>query len=339
MAPMTRNRAHADGTPGGLAAEYYRQRAGAGLIITEAAQISSMGKGYLDTPGIHAESHVEAWKDITGAVHDAGGRIYLQLWHVGRISHTSLLPNGASPLAPSAVRANSQTYTAKGFEDTSSPVAMTADDIGQTLDDYAAAAANAVEAGFDGVEIHGANGYLIDQFIADTTNRRDDDYGGSVGNRLRFLGEVVDAVTSEISAGRTGLRLSPLGGPNDISDSDPEAVYGAAVEALAGRGLSYLHFVERMTPGITSEQLALLERLAAKWDGVFVTNGQFDASEAAEWIASGRADAVAFGKPFISNPDLPARFAKRAPLNEWDQSTFYGGGAEGYIDYPPLDAG
>ena len=337
MAPLTRNRAHADGTPGELAIEYYRQRAGAGLIISEATQISPMGKGYLDTPGIHEANHVEAWKKITDAVHDEDGRIYLQLWHVGRISHTSLLPDGASPVSASAIRARSQTFTANGFEDTSEPVALSLDDIRQTLDDYAAAAANAVKAGFDGVEIHGANGYLIDQFIADGTNRRDDDYGGSIENRTRFLREVVDAVTSEISAGRTGLRLSPLGGPNDISDSNPEAAYGRAIESLAARGLSYLHFVERMSPDVTPEQLALLERLATKWAGAFVANGQFSAAEAAEWISAGKTDAVAFGKPFISNPDLPARFAKGAALNDWDQSTFYGGGAEGYIDYPLLD--
>ncbi|RFB05555.1 alkene reductase [Parvularcula marina] len=336
MAPLTRNRAHEDGTPSELAIDYYRQRASAGLIITEASQISAMGKGYLDTPGIHENSHVEGWKKITEAVHEAGGRIAIQLWHVGRISHTSLLPGGASPLAPSVVRAKTQTFTKNGFEDVSEPQAMSLDQIRQTIDDYARAARLAVKAGFDGVEIHAANGYLIDQFLSDATNQRDDEYGGAIEHRIRFLREVTDAVTSEIAPGRTGVRLSPYGQANDMSASDQQGTYGVAVDVLNGRGLSYLHFVERFSRDIPEDVMAGLATLAERWDGVFVPNGSFNAAEAAEWIAAGKADAVAFGKLFISNPDLPARFALGAELNEWDQSTFYGGGAEGYTDYPAL---
>ena len=336
MAPLTRNRAQADGTPAEMAVEYYRQRAGAGLIISEATQISAMGKGYLDTPGIHEEAHVEAWKKITDAVHDAGGHIVLQLWHVGRISHSSLLPDGAAPLAPSAIKAEAMTFTANGFEPTSAPEAMTLDDIRRTIDDYANAAANAIKAGFDGVEIHGANGYLINQFIADGSNTREDDYGGSIENRLRFLREVTEAVTSTIPAGRTGIRLSPYGKVNDLKERDPQATFSAAIAELNRFDLAYLHFVERFGPETSEGEMAALAQLAREWNGLFIPNGRFSAEEAANWIEGGKADAVSFGKPFISNPDLPARFAAGVGLNPWHDDTFYGGGAEGYTDYPAM---
>lgn len=338
MAPLTRNRAQPDGTPAELAVEYYRQRASAGLIFTEATQISAMGKGYKDTPGIHDDTHVAAWRRITDAVHAEGGRIFLQLWHVGRISHTSLLPDGAQPVSSSAVRANAQTFTEDGFTDVSEPRALETEDVAGVVADYAAAASRAMEAGFDGVEVHAANGYLIDQFLRDGVNRRTDRYGGSVENRIRFLTEVVDAVSERTGADRVGVRLSPTGSFSDMSDSDPEAVFSAAIEALDSRGLAYLHLVEEF-PGeeTSSEEQKLLSGLRDLWTGVYIANGGFDADAAADWIAKGRADAVAFGRPFIANPDLPKRYAVDADLNEGDQDTYYGGGAEGYVDYPALE--
>ncbi len=338
MAPLTRNRAHADGTPKAMAVEYYRQRASAGLIVTEATQISAMGKGYLDTPGIHAPAHVAAWRKITDAVHAAGGRIVLQLWHVGRISHSSLLPDGAAPVAPSAIRAKAQTFTAEGFADTSEPRALRTDEIPALIADFRAAARNAMDAGFDGVEVHGANGYLLDQFLHAHSNARDDAYGGAPENRARLTLEVTRAVADEIGAGRVGVRLSPTGTFNDMRADDEDA-FAAAIDGLDAMGLAYLHIVEKF-PGaeVSAAEPALLARLRARWHGVYIANGDFDADQAAQWIAEGRADAVAFGRPFIANPDLPARFQSHAALNAPDQNTFYGGGAEGYTDYPALTA-
>lgn len=337
MAPLTRNRAKGDGTPKDWAIEYYRQRAGAGLIITEATQVSAMGKGYLDTPGLHEDRHQEAWKRIVDGVHAAGGRIFLQLWHVGRISHSDLLPDGAQPHAPSAIRAAAQTFTSDGFVDVSDPKAMTLDEIESTIEAYAAATRRAMAAGFDGVEVHAANGYLIDQFLQDRTNHRDDAYGGSIENRVRFLKEVTEAVVAEAGKDRTGIRLSPLGTFNDIADSDSEALFAAAVDTVDSMGLAYLHFVERFGGEVSEADMALLSRLSKRFEGVFIPNGRFKADEAARWIADGLADAVAFGKPFIANPDLPTRFALGADLNRWDESTFYGGDERGYTDYPSLE--
>ncbi|ADM09483.1 GTN reductase [Parvularcula bermudensis HTCC2503] len=337
MAPLTRNRAHADGTPKEMAATYYSQRASAGLIISEATQISPMGKGYIDTPGIYEDRHVEGWKAVTDAVHEKGGRIICQLWHVGRISHTSLLPDGAQPHAPSAIAADAQTFTPNGFEPTSEPKAMTTDDIKRTVDDYAHAAKQALAAGFDGVEVHAANGYLLDQFIRDKSNKREDAYGGSVENRLRFLREVLDGVTAAIGADRTGIRLSPLGTFNDISDSDPETTFSEAVALLNPYGLAYCHFLERFGGDVPDTDLETLGRISSGFDGPYIANGNFDAEEAARWIAKERCDAVTFGKLFIANPDLPKRLALGAALNDWNQDTFYGGGEERYIDYPFLE--
>ncbi|EKE43229.1 GTN reductase [Oceaniovalibus guishaninsula JLT2003] len=338
MAPLTRNRAHADGTPKEIAATYYAQRASAGLIITEATQISPMGKGYIDTPGIHTQKQADAWARIVDAVHAAGGRIALQLWHVGRISHVSLLPGGAQPLSSSAVRADSKTFTANGFEDCSDPVAMTADQIARTIDDYATAARFARDAGFDGVEVHGANGYLLDQFLQDGVNRRDDDYGGSVENRMRLLSQVLDRVTDVFGASRVGVRLSPLGQANDISDSDPETLFAGVIDMLSPRGLAYLHFVEGFTgvDDTSQDDRAMLRRLRSRFEGTYFGNGGYDARAAAQAIREGRADAIAFGRPFIANPDLPERFRIGAALNEQDRDTFYGGGEKGYTDYPFL---
>ncbi len=338
MAPLTRNRARPDGVPGEMAKTYYAQRASAGLIISEATQISEMGKGYINTPGLHTDAQTAAWREIVDDVHKAGGRIAMQLWHVGRISHTSLLPGSAQPLAPSAVRADAKTFTEAGFEDTSEPRAMTTDEIDQTVTDYVAAAKRAREAGFDLIEVHAANGYLIDQFLRDGSNKRDDAYGGSIENRVRFLKEVVEAVAEAIGADRVGVRLAPTGAFNDMSDSDPEGLFLHAVKTLDPLGLAYLHVVEQF-PGATTSvaERTILDKVRASWSGVYVTNGDHSADSGEASIKAKRADAVAYGRPFIANPDLPERFAANAPLNEPDGSTFYGGGAEGYIDYPFLD--
>ena len=338
MAPLTRNRAHADGTPNSMAQTYYRQRASAGLIVSEATQISAMGKGYLDTPGIYEPSHVDAWKKIVEAVHAAGGRIFCQLWHVGRISHTSLLPDGNSPVAPSAIQANAQTYTSEGFVDCSTPQAMSQDDIRKTVEDYAQAARCARDAGFDGVEIHAANGYLIDQFMQDKTNQRDDEYGGSIENRIRFLKEVVEAVKNEWDSNRIGVRLSPLGHANDIEDSDRESLFTQVYTYLDDQAFAYLHVVEQF-PGNDNDdtQQQLLKTLRGLYHGVYIGNGGYKADSASKVIAEGQADAITFGRPFIANPDLPERFRIGATLNEPDSDTFYGGGEAGYTDYPFLD--
>ena len=338
MAPLTRNRAQSDGTPADMAQIYYGQRAGAGMILTEATQISAMGKGYLDTPGIHEDAHVEGWKKITDAIHAKGGVVFMQLWHVGRISHTSLLPEGRSPLAPSAVRADQQTYTANGFEDCSEPEAMSLEQIRETIADYRHAAEMAKKAGFDGVEVHAANGYLLDQFIQDGTNKRDDEYGGAVENRIRIVSEAIDAVATVWPRDRIGVRVSPLGHANDISDSDKEATFTAVYKMLNDKNLAYLHVMEQF-PGKDNgdEATALLDRLRALYDGFVISNGGYTPESASKAIASGHCHAVAFGRDFIATPDLPERIRVGAALNEQDPDTFYGGGKEGYIDYPFLE--
>ena len=338
MAPLTRNRAKTDGTPWEVAATYYGQRAGSGLIISEATQISEEGKGYLDTPGIHDDEQVAAWKKITDTVHKNGGRIALQLWHVGRISHTSLQPNGRQPVAPSAIRANAQTFTADGFEDVSEPVALETEQIPRLINDFKQAAQNAKDAGFDAVEVHAANGYLLDQFIQDGTNKRDDRYGGSLDNRLRLTLQVTEEVAKIWGADRVGIRLSPNGDANDITDSDVTGTFTELYKRLDTMGLAYLHTIEQF-PGNdrTSDEAKMMDDLRALWSGVYIANGGFDAAQAEEWIASGRASAVSFGRPYIANPDLVERFRQDAPLNEPDQDTFYGGDEKGYTDYPTLD--
>ncbi len=338
MAPLTRNRAHSDGTPLPLAVEYYRQRASAGLIVSEATQISAMGKGYLNTPGIYEQTHVDAWKKITDAVHAGGGRIFCQLLHAGRIGHVSLSPEGRQPLSSTNQRANAKTYTAEGFTDCSSPEAMSTKQIQHTINDFSIAAKQALAAGFDGIEIHGANGYLIDQFLQDGVNDRTDEYGGSIKKRLRFLEEVFDAVLNVWCHTRVGLRLSPLGEANDMSDSDPKAHFSAIYASAKERGLAYLHVIEQF-PGSKPEtdKRLLLLGLREQYDGVYIANGGFDAHSAADAINDARVDAVAFGRPFIANPDLPERYRTGATLNEPNADTFYGGAHEGYTDYPFLD--
>ncbi len=337
MAPLTRNRASSDGTPKDIAREYYAQRASAGLIITEATQISEIGKGYLDTPGIHTKSQVTSWRSITDAVHAVGGHIFVQLWHVGRISHTSLLPKGRSPVAPSAIVANTQTFTAEGFSDVSEPIALDQDGITNTVNDFRLAAQAAKDAGFDGVEVHSANGYLLDQFLQDGTNKRSDRYGGSFENRARLLNEVLDAVGEIWPANQIGVRLSPLGHANDITDSDPEALFSYVYKMLSAQTLAYLHVVEQF-PGahIGAEEKAMMSRLRECYNGFYIGNGGYDAATAVEAIENGHADAIAFGRPFISNPDLPERYRIGAALNEANGDTFYGGGEKGYTDYPFL---
>ena len=338
MAPLTRNRADADGVPGELAATYYSQRASAGLIVTEATQISPLGKGYINTPGIHSLEQVRGWSRVTEAVQKSGGRIFLQLWHVGRISHTSLLPNNAQPVAPSPIRANSQTLIATGLAPVSEPVALTASGIKETLEDYRRAAANAKEAGFDGVEIHAANGYLIDQFLKTGSNRRTDEYGGVASNRVRFLSEIVERVLEVWDSAHVGVRISPTGGFNDMTDDNPRETFSITVDRLNSYALGYLHVVEtaQNSKGSSEEDLAMSAHLRTLWKGLYVVNGGYDGPTGEEALRTGHADAVAYGRAFLANPDLPMRLQLRAALNEPDPKTFYGGGAAGYTSYPAL---
>ncbi|WP_349998231.1 alkene reductase [Stenotrophomonas lacuserhaii] len=337
MAPLTRNRALPDRVPTPLAVEYYGQRAGAGLIIAEATQISPLGQGYLDTPGIYSSAQVQGWKAVTDEVHARGGKIVLQLWHVGRISHTSLLPEGEVPVAPSAIRADAKTFTANGFEDVSTPRALALDEIPALIEDYRKAAHNAIEAGFDGVEVHAANGYLIDQFLRDGSNKREDAYGGSIENRTRLLFEVVSAVAGTIGAARTGVRLSPTTPAGDAHDSDPQPLFERAVERLDDiEGLAFVHVIEGSTGGDRDNIPFDYAALRSRFGGAWIANNGYDKTRAEAALASGYADAVAFGRAFIANPDLVERLRRDAPLAEIDQATLYGGGAKGYTDYPPL---
>jgi len=345
MAPLTRNRA-----PGAQPTEqmvtYYRQRASAGLIITEATAISHQGQGYADVPGIWSAAQVAGWRKITDAVHAAGGKIVVQLWHVGRVSHVDLQPDGGAPVAPSAIAAKTKTYLIKdgvgAFVETSVPRALLASELPGIVEDYRRAARNAIEAGFDGVEVHGANGYLLDQFLKTGANHRSDAYGGSIENRARLLLEVVRAIVAEIGGGRTGIRLSPVTPANDIVDAAPQPLFDYLARQLAPLGLAYLHLIE----GATGGPREIAERpfdyaafkaayRAAGGRAAWMVNNGYDRALADAALAHG-ADLVAFGRPFIANPDLPRRLRENAPLNEADRSTFYGGGAKGYTDYPAL---
>lgn len=338
MAPLTRNRAIAGNVAGPLTVEYYRQRATAGLIIAEASQISPMAQGYLDTPGIYSAEQIAGWRQVTDAVHAAGGRIVLQLWHVGRISHTSLLPDGAAPVSSTDKVANASTFTRDGFVPVSAPRALRDDEIPGLVEDYRCAAHNAIAAGFDGVEIHAANTYLIEQFLRDSVNDRSGPYGGSIANRARLLLEVVEAVTGEIGAGRTGVRLSPMTTFTAPLDSDPQALYGYVVDKLAPFGLAYLHVIEGETGGTrTPEGKAFdYEALHRAFPGAWMLNNGYSRELAIENVAAGKADLIAFGRPFISTPDLVRRLRDNLPLNELRADKLYGGGAEGYTDYPTL---
>lgn len=337
MAPLTRSRAGAGNAPNELNALYYAQRASAGLIISEATQISPQGQGYVSTPGIHSAEQIEGWKCVTRAVHVAGGHIVLQLWHVGRISHPSFQPGGATPVAPSAIRPRAQAYTAKGFEPIPTPRALETSEIPAIVEQFAQAARNALAAGFDGVEIHAANGYLIDQFLRDETNKRTDHYGGGIENRCRFLMEVVAAAAAAVGAQRTGVRISPQNAQNDIVDSDPRHLFNSVAERLSGKGLAYLHIVEGDTSGHTVPPFDY-EGLKRSFGGLVIANNAFDKLRADEAIADGRADLIAFGKPFIANPDFVIRLLLGAPLAPVDRETLYGGSEQGYTDYPILRA-
>lgn len=339
MSPLTRSRAGSAGIPGPLNAEYYAQRShdngGAGMIISEATNISPEGRGYAYTPGIYTPEQVAGWRLVTDAVHAAGGTIVCQLWHVGRISHPSLQPNGQLPVAPSAIKPEGNAFTENGFEPHVTPRELTKEDIKRIVGDYAHATKCAKEAGFDGVEIHGANGYLIDQFLKDKTNKRTDEYGGNPENRVRFLREVVEAVVGAWDADHVGIRFSPISPANDISDSNPEPVFTAAVEVLNTFNLAFLEMVEGATGGAREPEGGFdLQKLVKLFKGKYIANNGYDQKLAADHVAQGLADAVAFGKPFISNPDLAARFKIGAALAEWDSTTFYGGDAHGYTDYP-----
>ena len=336
MAPLTRNRAAAGNVPSPLAATYYAQRASAGLLIAEATQICPEGQGYMATPGIHAPAQIAGWKIVTDAVHAAGGRIVLQLWHVGRISHTSLQPGGVAPVAPSAIAAKAKTVTAEGLVDVSTPRALRLDEMPALIETYRMAARNAISAGFDGVEVHAANGYLIDQFLRDGSNHRKDAYGGSIENRARLLIEVTAAVAAAIGADRVGVRISPVSPFNDMSDSAPQPLFEHAVEQLDALRIAYIHVIEGETGGrrdLDFDFAALRRRFRGRW---MVNNG-YDRASAAAAINTGAADLVAFGRLFIANPDLVRRLRENAPLNALDASTLYGGDAHGYTDYPALD--
>jgi N-ethylmaleimide reductase len=335
MAPLTRNRAGQPGNvPQPINATYYAQRATAGLIITECSPISDMAHGYPGTPGIHSRTQVAGWKHVTDAVHAAGGRIVLQLWHVGRISHPSLLPDDALPVAPSAIQPAGQALTRQGKRDFVTPRALETSEMPALIETFRTAAHNARTAGFDGVEVHGANGYLLDQFLRDGSNHRTDRYGGSVANRTRLLQEVVAAVCEVWGAGRVGVRISPLNQYNDMRDSNPQALFNHVSDALRPFGLAYLHVLERDVRG--SELPFEFPELRRRFNGPYMANGGYDKRRANAAIAAGRADCVAFGTSYIANPDLVARYARDAPLNVADPGTFYGGREQGYTDYPAL---
>ena len=336
MAPLTRNRAVAGLVPNPLATEYYGQRASAGLLITEASQVSQQGQGYQDTPGIYSREQVVGWRKVTDRVHAREGRIFIQIWHVGRVSHTSLQPNNGAPVAPSAIRAKGKTFVGGTFTDISEPRALALEEIPDIIESFKRGAANALQAGFDGVEIHGANGYLLDQFAKDGTNKRTDAYGGSIENRARLMLEVSKAVAAVAGAERTGIRISPVTPANDASDSNPQPLFDHIVDGLNALKLTYIHVIEGATGGPRDIAPFDYASLRNRFKGAYIANNGYDFDLANKMLKAGAADLIAFGKPFISNPDLVERLKQGAPLNEWDKTTFYGGGAKGYTDYPAL---
>lgn len=337
MAPLTRNRAtHGNDAPNALNVEYYRQRASAGLIITEGTQVSQQGQGYVWTPGMYTAAQIAGWKAITDAVHAEGGAIIAQLWHVGRVSHVSLQPGGQAPVAPSARVANTKTYIESGFAAVSAPRELALDEIPAIIGEFVTAAQNAKAAGFDGIELHGAHGYLIDQFLRDDSNTRTDAYGGSIENRVRFALEVVEAVSKVFPKGRVGIRISPVSPANDARDSDPQALFMHLAAKLSEAGIAFIHVVE----GATREARDYLPfdygALRKAFKGAYIANNGFTRELAIETVETGAADAIAFGRLFIANPDLVERLRRDAPLNTPVVETFYGGDAKGYTDYPAL---
>lgn len=343
MAPMTRSRASMEGVPSPLAPEYYSQRASAGLIITEASQVSAQGVGYVRTPGIYTDEMTEGWRMVTDAVHAAGGRIFLQLWHVGRTSHPDF-HNGELPVAPSAIGYDGEVFTPEGPKKIVTPRALDIEEIPGIVQDFANGAKNAIAAGFDGVEIHGANSYLLDQFLRDGSNKRDDAYGGSIENRTRFPLEVAEAVAKAVGEKRVGYRLNPLNiSMFGMHESKPEVTFGYLSGRLSELGLGYLHILEPLPKSMAAQQFRiddeaarLTSQLSSQFAGPIIVNGGYDKSAANAVLASGTADLVAFGMPFLANPDLPERLQTDAPLNKPDPNTFYEGEDRGYIDYPTL---
>jgi len=335
MAPLTRNRSSMEGVPQDINVTYYEQRATAGLIITEATPISAMGHGYPLLPGIYTDAQVDGWKKVTDAVHAKGGKIVIQLWHVGRISHPTLL-NGATPVAPSPVKPAGKVFTFNGLVDYVEPRALDASELPGIVADYVQASKNATKAGFDGVEIHSANGYLLDQFLRDGSNKRGDIYGGSIENRARFLMEVTKAVVDATGSDKVGLRLSPVNPFNDMKDSNPQAVFNYVTEQLNQFNLAYLHVVEGGIHGGGVADAFDFDAMRKLCKSPYMANLSYDKVRGNAAIASGHADAVAYGVPFIANPDLVERFRQDAPLNEADSKSFYGGTEKGYTDYPTL---
>jgi N-ethylmaleimide reductase len=338
MAPLTRSRAASGNVPQPLNVLYYAQRASAGLIISEATQVVPEGQGYIATPGVHSAAQIAGWRHVTDAVHAAGGLIFLQLWHVGRISHTDFQPGGVAPVAPSAIAAKGKTYTQNGFVDLSMPRALDIAELPGIVAGYRTGAANAIAAGFDGVEVHAANGYLLDQFQRDSSNHRTDAYGGSIANRIRLTLETVDAVAAEVGADKVGIRISPENTFNDVTDRDPQALFGTLAKALSGKGLAYLHVVEGNMGGKPGDPPSTFDyaALKASFGGIYLANFNFDKARADAAIAAGTAHMVAFGKLFLANPDLVTRFLLDGPLNPPEPTTFYGGDEHGYTDYPLL---
>lgn len=331
MAPLTRNRAGAGFVPGDLAAKYYSQRAAAGLIITEGAQISQQGQGYQDTPGIYTQAQIDGWRKVTDAVHSKGGHIFLQLWHVGRVSHVDLQPNAQAPVAPSAIKPDTKVFVNNAFVDVSEPRALEHEEIHGIIADFRRAAANAIAAGFDGVEVHGANGYLLEQFAKDGSNTRSDAYGGSIENRARMILEVATAVAAEVGAERTGVRISPV---NGVTSTDPQSQFNYIAEKLGEMGIAYLHVVESATGGSQVVAPFSYADLKAKFGNAYIANNGFDVERASSRLSQGSADLISFGRPYIANPDLVERLKIAFPLAEVNPQTIYGGGAEGYTDYP-----
>ena len=329
MAPLTRCRASEGRVPNGLMAQYYSQRATAGLIVTEATIVDPMGAGYPDTPGIYSEAQVNGWRNVTDSVHNAGGLIFCQLWHVGRISHESYL-DGKAPVAPSAIKAEGHVSLVRPKVGYPTPRALETSEVPQVVEAFTKGAQNAKDAGFDGVEIHAANGYLIDQFLQDSTNKRTDPYGGSIENRARFLLEIVDGCIGVWGAGRVGVHLAPRADAHDMGDSDRRALFTYVAQELDKRGIAFVFTREHVADD------SLTPAIKKAFHGVVISNESLDKATAEKLLDDGKADAVAFGKLFIANPDLPQRLAQDAPLNDWDVATFYGGGEKGYTDYPAL---
>ncbi|MCG7599883.1 alkene reductase [Halomonas sp. McH1-25] len=344
MPPLTRSRAGQPGdVPNDMNVEYYRQRASAGLIIAEATQVSPQGKGYAFTPGIHSDAQVEGWRKVVDAVHGAGGRIILQLWHVGRISHPELQPNGEKPVAPSAIKPEgAQTFISaeSGMVDIPEPRALETDEIPDVVEQFRQGAENAKRAGFDGVEIHAANGYLLDQFLRTKSNQRTDHYGGSLENRLRFPMMVVDAVAEVWGADRVGVRVTPTGSFNDMADDNPVETFAAFAKRLDEAGIAFIEVVEDSFQGnlVKGRPEEVIKAIQDNFKRTYIGNGHYTAEEARERIEADKCDLASFGRAFIANPDLPERFRRGAPLNEWDASTFYGGDERGYTDYPFLES-